>query len=221
MSNDPAAGVHRRGEVDVNSRTFFAKPVLHANAQSPNRLPHDLPRGERPDLVLLRVESARTPCGGEGTLMDGIKAEERLLAPTSQRGLAVIDTSDMSVHDLTRRIRDIVAGRSASCRYRRVFGFKHGLPLDADHVVDVRFLKEPVLGRRAAAPDRKGPRRSPTTCCRSRVRVFRLGCALTYWRPCWRAIWRIEAIRYDRRRLQAVNTRSVWRGHHALSITSG
>ena len=80
----------------------------------------------------------------DATLMDGIKAEMRLLAPLRRAADEVIDTSTMSVHDLTRRIRDIVAGEERPLQVTvESFGFKHGLPLDADHVVDVRFLKNP------------------------------------------------------------------------------
>ena len=68
----------------------------------------------------------------------------RLLAPLRRAADEVIDTSTMSVHDLTRRIRDIVAGEERPLQVTvESFGFKHGLPLDADHVVDVRFLKNP------------------------------------------------------------------------------
>ncbi|MBF0940202.1 MAG: RNase adaptor protein RapZ, partial [Schaalia georgiae] len=97
--------------------------------------------------LVKRYESNRRPhpLQGSGTLIDGIAAEERLLAPLRATADQVIDTSGMSVHDLTRHIRDYVAGEAARPLQVTVesFGFKHGLPLDADHVVDVRFLKNP------------------------------------------------------------------------------
>jgi len=99
------------------------------------------------EALVKRYESNRRPhpLQGSGTLIDGIAAEERLLAPLRATADQVIDTSGMSVHDLTRHIRDYVAGEAARPLQVTVesFGFKHGLPLDADHVVDVRFLKNP------------------------------------------------------------------------------
>ena len=57
----------------------------------------------------------------------------------------VIDTSDLSVHDLAREVRIAVTGGNEEALKIHVlsFGFKYGLPLDADHVVDVRFLSNP------------------------------------------------------------------------------
>src|SRR5690606_21410143 len=56
-----------------------------------------------------------------------------------------IDTSELSVHDLARTVRDVVAGESDRPLQINImsFGFTYGLPLDADHVVDVRFISNP------------------------------------------------------------------------------
>ena len=55
-----------------------------------------------------------------------------------------MDTSDLTVHDLAREVRAAVSGDEDGLRVHVVsFGFKYGLPLDADHVVDVRFLANP------------------------------------------------------------------------------
>jgi UPF0042 nucleotide-binding protein len=57
----------------------------------------------------------------------------------------VIDTSDLNVHDLARMVRSGVSGPAEDVLHVSVlsFGFKYGIPLDADHVVDVRFLSNP------------------------------------------------------------------------------
>ena len=148
MSNDPAAGVHRLAVgVDVRSRTFFR--TLDATLEQlkgAGIVYRVIFLEASPETLVRRYESNRRPhpLQGAGTLMDGIKAEMRLLAPLRRAADEVIDTSDMSVHDLTRRIRDIVAGEQRPLQVAvESFGFKHGLPLDADHVVDVRFLKNP------------------------------------------------------------------------------
>ena len=148
MSNDPAAGVHRLAVgVDVRSRTFFR--TLDATLEQlkgAGIVYRVIFLEASPETLVRRYESNRRPhpLQGAGTLMDGIKAEMRLLAPLRRAADEVIDTSTMSVHDLTRRIRDIVAGEERPLQVTvESFGFKHGLPLDADHVVDVRFLKNP------------------------------------------------------------------------------
>ena len=120
MSNDPAAGVHRLAVgVDVRSRTFFR--TLDATLEQlkgAGIVYRVIFLEASPETLVRRYESNRRPhpLQGAGTLMDGIKAEMRLLAPLRRAADEVIDTSTMSVHDLTRRIRDIVAGRSAPSR---------------------------------------------------------------------------------------------------------
>ena len=148
MSNDPAAGVHRLAVgVDVRSRTFFRTLDATLEQLKGAGIAYRIIFLEAsPQTLVRRYESNRRPhpLQGAGTLMDGIKAEIRLLAPLRRAADEVIDTSAMSVHDLTRRIRDIVAGEKRPLQVTvESFGFKHGLPLDADHVVDVRFLKNP------------------------------------------------------------------------------
>jgi len=100
-----------------------------------------------PDALVRRFEQVRRPhpLSPSGRLLDGIMAEKELLAPIRERSDVVIDTSDLSVNDLAREMRAAVAsGPPEALRVTIVsFGFKHGLPLDADHVVDVRFLANP------------------------------------------------------------------------------
>jgi UPF0042 nucleotide-binding protein len=57
----------------------------------------------------------------------------------------LIDTSELNVHDLARDVRAAVSGGAEDALRINVlsFGFKYGIPLDADHVVDVRFLANP------------------------------------------------------------------------------
>jgi UPF0042 nucleotide-binding protein len=99
------------------------------------------------EALVRRFESVRRPhpLQGDGRILDGIADERRALASIAERADTVIDTSDLSVHDLAREVRAVVAdGGPESLRVNVVaFGFKYGLPLDADHVVDVRFLSNP------------------------------------------------------------------------------
>lgn len=87
----------------------------------------------------------------DSALLDGIVRERNQLAPMRARATHIVDTTALSVHELrreiTRRVGPGSAGRS-SMQVRFVsFGFKYGLPVDADMVLDVRFLDNPHFVR--------------------------------------------------------------------------
>lgn len=79
------------------------------------------------------------------SLEQAIEREKLLLAPIKERADKVINTSKHSVHDLSEAVRSLVLGRSNRdlVMVFESFGFKHGLPSDADYVFDVRFLPNP------------------------------------------------------------------------------
>ena len=99
------------------------------------------------DELIKRFESVRRPhpLQGKGTLIDGIRAERERLA--TLRGLAdiVVDTTGLNVHQTTTLVYDSFrSDESADVNIVvESFGFKHGLPADADIVADVRFLPNP------------------------------------------------------------------------------
>jgi RNase adapter protein RapZ len=103
---------------------------------------------EATDAVLIRrFEAVRRghPMQGDGRLHDGIEAERILLTPLKQEADLVLDTSALSVHQLRAKIEDTF-GTEAATRTRVTvlsFGYKYGLPMDADLVMDVRFLPNP------------------------------------------------------------------------------
>lgn len=144
-----ASGVKRLAVVlDVRSREFFADLVQVLDDLRAQRIDYRIVFLDAADETLVRrFESVRRPhpLQGQGRMLDGIAKERELLRDVRKRADVTIDTSDLSVHDLARTVRDIVAGESANDLRITVvsFGFKYGLPLDADHVVDVRFLKNP------------------------------------------------------------------------------
>ena len=145
----PDGGVHRLAVVvDVRSREFFAELVsildeLHESGLAYRVLFLDC---DDDDLVK-RYESVRRPhpLQRDRRLLDGIQEERELLKTLRTRSDILIDTSGYSVHDLARKIRALVADEGQSDIRLTVmsFGFKYGLPLDADNVVDVRFLPNP------------------------------------------------------------------------------
>jgi UPF0042 nucleotide-binding protein len=100
------------------------------------------------DAVLVRrFGSVRRPhpLQGNGTLLDGIGAERVRLAELREASDIVIDTSDLNIHQLATLITETFAEEGhAGLRITMLsFGFKYGLPADADLVADCRFLPNP------------------------------------------------------------------------------
>jgi RNase adapter protein RapZ len=99
------------------------------------------------EVLVRRFESSRRPhpMQGSGWLLAGIDSERALLANLRGSADLVIDTSRMSVHDLRRRIESMFHNEQVM-RLRATlmsFGFKYGIPVDADIVFDARFLPNP------------------------------------------------------------------------------
>jgi UPF0042 nucleotide-binding protein len=79
-------------------------------------------------------------------LLEAIDAEKAIMTPIREKADFIIDTSVMNVHQLTSRIKEIISSVDKSRDMYievRSFGFKKGIPLDADIVMDVRFLPNP------------------------------------------------------------------------------
>jgi len=79
------------------------------------------------------------------SLVDAINAEREILIPVAEKADLHINTDQLSVHDLAETIRERVLGKKSSdlVIVFESFGFKYGLPKDADYVFDVRFLPNP------------------------------------------------------------------------------
>jgi UPF0042 nucleotide-binding protein len=97
--------------------------------------------------LVRRFEQVRRPhpLQGDGTLLDGIAAERARMAELRNQSDVVIDTSDLNVHQLAAVIAEQFS--EAADQSTRIavesFGFKYGLPSDADLVADCRFLPNP------------------------------------------------------------------------------
>ena len=103
---------------------------------------------EATDAALVkRFESVRRPhpLQGNGTILDGIGAERNQLLSLRESADVIIDTSDLNIHQLSNKISDGFSIESAQRLQVTVmsFGFKYGLPSDADLVADARFLPNP------------------------------------------------------------------------------
>ncbi|HEU4676072.1 MAG TPA: RNase adapter RapZ [Motilibacteraceae bacterium] len=134
--------------VDVRSRAFFADiksslGELAALVQPPKVLFLEA----ADDVLVRRFESSRRPhpLQGEGRVVDGIAQERGLLRDLRADADVVIDTSALNVHQLADKVARTFSGGEAPGLRTTVmsFGFKYGLPVDADLVVDCRFLPNP------------------------------------------------------------------------------
>ena len=139
---------HTAMVLDVRSRAFStdlggAIRALRERGFSPRVLFVDADD----EVLIRRFESVRRPhpLQGDGRLADGIAAERILLAEARETADIVIDTSHLNVNQLRARVEELFGGEDS--RRLRVtvlsFGFKYGLPPDADFVIDARFLPNP------------------------------------------------------------------------------
>ena len=99
------------------------------------------------EVLVRRYEGTRRrhPLEAEGVL-EAIRAERALLDPLRDDADVVVDTSDTNVHELKARLLELFSSREAPGGMTTAvvsFGFKHGLPLDVDLVLDCRFLPNP------------------------------------------------------------------------------
>jgi RNase adapter protein RapZ len=134
--------------VDIRSRAFstdLKSAIGELNA-----------RGVRPYVVFLEAAdetlvrrfdsvSRPHPLQEGGRVTDGIAAERELLAGLRADADLVLDTTQLNVHELRARMRDAFATEAETTLKVSVvsFGYKHGLPVDADMVADCRFLPNP------------------------------------------------------------------------------
>ena len=99
------------------------------------------------DVLVRRFEHVRRPhpLQGDGRLIDGIGAERALLAELRGEADLIVDTTSLNVHQLRDKIEAAFSETTVHGLRANVvsFGFKYGLPVDADLVVDCRFLPNP------------------------------------------------------------------------------
>ncbi|WP_261556334.1 RNase adapter RapZ [Frankia tisae] len=134
--------------VDVRGRAFFsdlraAIAALDARGMHPRMLFLEA----SDDALIRRFDHVRRPhpLQGEERVVDGIGRERALLAELRGEADLVLDTTDLNVHELRSKI-DAAFGQPDANRLNATvvsFGYKYGLPLDADLVADCRFLPNP------------------------------------------------------------------------------
>ncbi len=149
MMLQSGSGIQRLAAVvDVRSGQFFNDLVKVLDELRESHIDYQLVFLDASDEVLVRrYEAVRRPhpLQGSGRMLDGIAEERQILSHLRQRADVTIDTTDLNVHDLARMIKESMGDEADRALRMNIvsFGFKYGLPLDADHVVDVRFISNP------------------------------------------------------------------------------
>lgn len=149
MMTSAGSSLHRLAAViDVRSRSYFDDLSAVLSHLDDLGVRCRILFLDASDQVLVkRYESVRRPhpLQGSGRLIDGIQEERRLLSGLKERADMVIDTSNLSIHQLSTRLYEMVLGSGPTTVGVHImsFGFKYGLPIDADFVADVRFLPNP------------------------------------------------------------------------------
>lgn len=103
------------------------------------------------DTLLNRFSQTRRqhPVSNEKSLLDSIKQEKKMMLPIKKRAHHIINTTGYNVHQLKSRILNLIHDGNASISLTKInivsFGYKYGIPNDADLVMDMRFLSNPYF----------------------------------------------------------------------------
>lgn len=147
----PVGGQRRLAVVcDLRAKEFFPELIEELKHISEAGLSYSvLFLDSRDDVLLARFKATRRRhplCDDGMTIVAGIQRERELLAEAKEIANYVIDTSDERPQDLRKNIRTLFSSQTAQEGMGVSvfsFGFKHGAPMDADIIIDVRFLPNP------------------------------------------------------------------------------
>ncbi|MCI1643652.1 MAG: RNase adapter RapZ [Bifidobacterium crudilactis] len=149
MMTSSGSKVHKLAAViDVRSRSYFDDLAAVLSHLDDLGVKYRILFLDADDEVLItRFESVRRPHPLQHgrRLVDGIHEERELLAHLKERADVVIDTTRLSIHQLSTKLYDALLGTGPTTVSVHIFsfGFKYGVPLDADFVADMRFLPNP------------------------------------------------------------------------------
>lgn len=135
--------------MDLRGREFFASMIdaLDTLSKEEDIIPQILFLDANDDALVRRYKESRRshPLAPLGLPLEGIKHERALLSEVKGRAKMIFNTSEMKPRELRERIALEFSHTSVPTFSINVmsFGFKHGMPIDADLVFDVRFLKNP------------------------------------------------------------------------------
>lgn len=134
--------------IDVRGRDFFNSVTSSLEFLEEIGFAYEILYLEaREDVLVRRFKESRRrhPLTPEGGILEGIREETEMLHELKGKATMILDTTDLSVRQLRERIaKKFGPSREESLLITLVsFGFRHGIPLDADLVFDVRFLPNP------------------------------------------------------------------------------
>jgi UPF0042 nucleotide-binding protein len=133
--------------VDVRAGLFFAALTEALAQRLPTRRTTLLFLEADDDILVRRQEAARRPhpLQGNGRLLDGIHRERKVLEQLRGDAELVIDTTSLNPQDLKAQVAEAFGTPGAVALQVTVlsFGFKYGVPVDADLMADMRFLPNP------------------------------------------------------------------------------
>ena len=133
--------------VDVRTGSFFGSLQEHLAVGIPSRRTTLLFLEASDDILVRRQEAARRPhpLQGTGRLLEGIHREREVLASLRGDADLVIDTTSLNVHQLKAAVAQALGSPEHLGLQVNVvsFGFKYGIPVDADLLADMRFLPNP------------------------------------------------------------------------------
>jgi RNase adapter protein RapZ len=136
--------------IDLRQRKFFPRYPAILDALELSGTPLEVLFLDARDEVLIRRYSEtrrQHPLAAGGNVIDGIERERRELAEIKARAEWIIDTSDLTVHQLREEIRKIFGSARGESLKTVVnsFGFGKGVPVESDLVLDIRFLPNPFF----------------------------------------------------------------------------
>jgi UPF0042 nucleotide-binding protein len=148
--------------IDLRQRTFLPRYFETLKSLESSGTSLEIVFLDARDEVLIRRYSEtrrQHPLAVSGSVVDGITRERRELAEIKEKADWVIDTSDMTVHQLREEIKKIFEGFSGDTLKIVVnsFGFGRGLPMESDLVLDVRFLPNPYFVEELKNKDGRDP----------------------------------------------------------------
>jgi UPF0042 nucleotide-binding protein len=165
VDNLPVALLPMLAELTLRAGSEIARAAVVVDVRE-GRMLDELPkmfkrlkemRGLNPVLIFLdaadevlvrRFSETRRPhpLAPDRSAVEGIREERKHMNPLRRLADHVVDTSNMTVHELRHAFRNVESGRSPGSQLVVTvlsFGFKHGIPVDADLLFDVRFLPNP------------------------------------------------------------------------------
>ncbi len=138
--------------VDPRERLFFPQwPRIFAELDAAGIHPEVIFLDASDDVLARRYSESRRPhpmAASGATVAESIRAERLALAEMRERANRVIDTTTLTVHELREVVTAAVLGAGAGSRMAVSivsFGFKYGLPVGMDVVLDVRFIPNPFF----------------------------------------------------------------------------